>query len=73
MTNDIPTQPAPVLPPMFTDDDLNNEERCICDRCGGEGFIEYNDGDGSDWGDDSPSEVNHLITCRACKGTGRIQ
>ena len=43
----------------------------VCDRCGGEGFIEYNDGDGSDWGEDSPSEENHLITCRACHGTRR--
>lgn len=43
----------------------------ICDRCGGEGFIEYNDGDGSDWGEDSPSEENHLITCRQCHGTGK--
>lgn len=44
----------------------------VCDRCGGEGFIEYNDGDPGDWGEDCPSEVNHLITCRACQGTGRI-
>ena len=43
----------------------------ICDRCGGDGMIEYNDGDGGDWGEDCPSEVNHLITCRACNGTGK--
>lgn len=44
----------------------------ICGRCGGEGFIEYADGDPSDWGEDCPSEENHLIPCRECNGTGRI-
>ena len=43
----------------------------ICSRCGGDGVIEYNDGDPSDWGEDCPSEINHLIVCRACNGTGR--
>ena len=57
--------------PMFSDDDLD-DEACICGRCGGEGFIEYNDGDQSDWGEDCPSEINHLIECRECRGTGRI-
>lgn len=58
--------------PMFTDDDLSDEdERCICDRCGGEGWIDYLDGDGGDWGEDCPSEINHPITCRQCGGTGR--
>lgn len=59
--------------PMFSDDELDDEARCRCDRCGGDGFIEYNDGDGSDWGEDCPSEVNHLIVCRECKGTGEAQ
>jgi hypothetical protein len=45
-------------------------ERCVCDRCGGDGFIEYNDGDPGDWGEDCPSEVNHFIVCRQCGGTG---
>jgi hypothetical protein len=49
------------------------EDACVCDRCGGEGFYEYNDGDGSDWGEDCPSEENHLITCRKCHGTGEIK
>lgn len=43
----------------------------VCDRCGGEGVIEYSDGDGGDWGEDCPSEENHLIICRACHGTGK--
>lgn len=49
-----------------------DDEAAVCDRCGGDGMIEYNDGDGGDWGEDCPSEINHLITCRACRGTGRI-
>lgn len=48
------------------------EDAQICDHCGGEGFIEYDDGDGGDWGEDSPSEENHLIECRHCCGTGEI-
>jgi hypothetical protein len=56
--------------PMFDDEDM---DRCRCDRCGGDGFIEYNDGDGGDWGEDCPSEINHLIVCRACQGTGQAQ
>ena len=41
-----------------------------CDHCGGDGCIDYLDGDGGDWGEDSPSEENHLIICRHCGGTG---
>jgi hypothetical protein len=44
-----------------------------CDRCGGEGWIDYLDGDGGDWGEDCPSEENHPIVCRACGGTGYAQ
>ena len=60
-----------------TDDEMMDEiedmERCICDRCGGEGWIDYLDGDGSDWGEDCPSEENHPITCRQCNGTGQLR
>jgi hypothetical protein len=52
--------------------DMEDECAGVCDRCGGEGWIEYNDGDGTDWGEDCPSEINHLIVCRICKGTGRM-
>ena len=41
-----------------------------CDHCGGDGCIDYLDGDGGDWGEDCPSEENHLIICRHCGGTG---
>ena len=47
------------------------QERLRCQKCGGDGFLDYLDGDGSDWGEDCPSEENHLITCRACHGTGK--
>ena len=54
-------------PTNFDDDEADH---FCCERCGGDGFIEYNDGDGSDWGEDCPSEENHLIVCRECGGTG---
>lgn len=75
------SQAAEQLPLLVSDSaaqadpmpDDEGEERCRCDRCGGDGFIEYNDGDGGDWGEDCPSEQNHLIVCRACRGTGNAQ
>lgn len=36
-----------------------------CELCGGEGVREYNDAP-EEWGEDCPSEVNHLIPCRGC-------
>lgn len=36
-----------------------------CELCGGEGFREYNDAP-DEWGEDCPSEINHLIPCRGC-------
>lgn len=47
----------------FTDD------RDTCDACGGEGFVEYLDCPAV-WGEDCPSEVNHLVACPECGGTG---
>lgn len=38
-----------------------------CDRCGGEGFIEYKEAP-EVWGDDFPAEVNHLVVCPLCEG-----
>jgi hypothetical protein len=43
----------------------------MCERCGGDGSIEYMDGGPSVWGEDCPSEVNHLVECPDCGGTGR--
>lgn len=62
-------QPSEPLLPTWAEDDA--EDTCRCERCGGDGFIEYLDGDGGDWGEDCPSEENHLIVCRECRGTGR--
>lgn len=56
---------------MFTsEDEDDHNDACRCDECGGEGFIEYNDAGPSYWGEDCPSEINHLVTCRTCGGTG---
>ena len=43
-----------------------------CDHCGGEGFLEYSDHPEL-WGEDCPSEVNHLETCPTCGGMGIIK
>lgn len=44
-----------------------------CDRCGGEGMIEYAQAGPSVWGEDCPAEVNHMVECRECAGTGRMR
>lgn len=49
----------------YDGDDEDNR----CERCGGEGFIEYNDAPDT-WGEDCPSEANHLVSCPDCGGTG---
>lgn len=60
--------------PLWNEEDYHDREQAsCCDRCGGDGYIEYIDGDGGDWGEDCPSEENHLIICRACGGTGYTQ
>lgn len=42
-----------------------NAQDWECTLCGGEGFREYNDAP-EEWGEDCPSEPNHLIPCREC-------
>lgn len=64
------SNPDPGAPTSAAKEGDDDDDQGRCDRCGGDGFIEYNDGDGSDWGEDCPSEINHLIVCRQCKGTG---
>ena len=63
-----PPDPAGDSPDLIYDDDYC--EPNLCQECGGEGFIEYNDAGPSYWGEDCPSEENHLVTCRHCRGTG---
>lgn len=50
------------------DHDFDDDDRCY--RCGGEGVIEYADGGPEVWGEDCPSEINHLVTCPDCGGAG---
>ena len=52
---------------------LEGSDATACDHCGGDGCIDYLDGDGGDWGEDCPSEENHLIICRHCGGTGYVR
>ncbi len=40
-----------------------------CDRCGGDGFVEYLEAPEA-WGEDCPSKLNHFVTCVYCGGTG---
>lgn len=58
--------------PYFDGDDWDGMyDDDWCEECGGEGFVEYMDCP-LVWGEDCPSEVNHLVTCPYCDGTGRV-
>lgn len=50
-------------------DDFDDDGRDLCERCGGEGLVEYAESPDV-WGEDCPSLVNHLVTCPLCGGTG---
>lgn len=61
------------MTPDLDDDEDDVAEMSLCERCercGGEGLLEYIDAPDT-WGEDCPSEVNHLIECPDCAGTGR--
>jgi hypothetical protein len=45
------------------------DEDGICPWCGGDGIAEYLDCP-EVWGEDCPSEPNHLIVCPQCRGSG---
>ena len=49
------------------------EEEPRCPDCGGDGLVEYNDAGPSVWGEDCPSEENHLVTCPNCRGSGLLK
>lgn len=70
---DMP-QPAPRCVAVREDDDPPDDEDFgnpeYCEECGGDGWISYMDAGPSYWGEDCPSEVDHPVTCRACRGTG---
>lgn len=44
---------------------IDELEPAVCERCCGDGFVEYYDAEDT-WGEDCPSEVNHLIPCPDC-------
>jgi len=53
------------------DDDYDDDygDRETCERCGGEGLIEYDDAP-EVWYGDSPDLINHLVECPTCRGSG---
>lgn len=50
-----------------------SEEFPACCTCGGDGMIEYMEGGPETWGEDCPSEENHLVTCPNCRGSGLLR
>lgn len=52
-----------------SDDYAIDPDDILCDRCGGDGSVEYDDAPDA-WGEDCPSDVNHLIPCPDCRGSG---
>ena len=58
--------------PDELDDFADLEESEPCPTCGGDGFIEYLDAPEA-WGEDCPSEENHLIECTNCGGSGELK
>lgn len=58
---------------LYGEDDFNDDYEPVddddrCYRCGGDGVIEYAEGGPEVWGEDCPSEVNHLVPCPDCSG-----
>lgn len=53
--------------------DWEAEAERMCDNCGGEGYLDITDGDGSDWQEDTCADApGTLIKCRICKGKGLL-
>lgn len=54
------------------DDYIDDGDMCV--TCGGEGWIMEEDGDPSDWGEDTYcGEEDAAIVCRHCGGKGTIK
>lgn len=49
-----------------------DDDPARCPTCGGDGTAEYYDCPES-WGEDCPSEENHLIVCPNCRGSGLLK
>ena len=55
------------------DDFWDGETEPTCPSCGGEGMVEYLDAGPSAWGEDCPSEENHMVRCPNCRGSGLLK
>lgn len=55
------------------DYDNDGEDEPCCPECGGDGMVEYLEAGPTVWGEDCPSEENHLVTCPNCKGSGQLK
>jgi len=58
---------------MNEDFDDDGIEEPVCPSCGGEGMMEYIEAGPSAWGEDCPSEENHMVTCPNCRGSGLMK
>ena len=60
---------------IYGDDDCDSDGDWLndltCERCDGSGSIEYAENPDV-WGEDCPSEKDHLVTCPDCQGRGWI-
>lgn len=53
---------------LYANDDGDCDDVCEC--CGGDGTVEYIDHP-EVWGEDCPSEMNHLVPCPECAARER--
>ena len=53
--------------------DVDGDNEPSCPSCGGEGMVEYLDAGPSAWGEDCPSEENHMVKCPNCRGSGLMK
>lgn len=58
---------------MENDQYDDQEGEPACPSCGGDGMMEYIDAGPSAWGEDCPSEENHLVICPNCRGSGLMK
>ena len=71
-TNINANPPSTLADGSGSDDHWDEEEEPTCPTCGGDGTAEYDDCPEA-WGEDCPSEMNHLIQCPNCRGSGLLK